>query len=149
MFLGGLTGLVLLVARGVGLAAMGAGLLPVAMGYLIAHYLSFLLVDGQRILIAISDPFQQAWDLFGTAFMEPSSAWLPTGALWSIQVGAVVIGHIVGAWAGHAMARSEEADQPAQCARPASGAGRSGKGASRKAAGAAEEWAWGGGTVAR
>ena len=110
VFLGVLTGLVLSVARGVGLAAMGAGLLPVAMGYLIAHYLSFLLIDGQRILIAISDPFQQAWDLFGTAFMEPSSAWLPTGALWSIQVGAVVIGHVVGAWAGHAVARTEAAD---------------------------------------
>ena len=99
--------LVLLVARSVGLAAMGAGLLPVAMGYLIAHYLSFLLIDGQRIFVAISDPFQQAWDLFGTAFWEPNSAWLPTGALWSLQVGAVVIGHIVGAWAGHAVARSE------------------------------------------
>jgi hypothetical protein len=109
VFLGVITGLVLLVARGVGLAAMGAGLLPVAMGYLIAHYLSYLFIDGQRILIAISDPFQQAWDLFGTAFWEPNSAWLPTSALWSIQVGAVVIGHIVGAWAGHAVARSEAA----------------------------------------
>lgn len=115
LFLGGLIGLVLLVARGVGLSAMGAGLLPVALGYLIAHYLSFLLIDGQRIFVAISDPFQQAWDLFGTAFMEPNIAWLPTGALWSIQVGAVVIGHIVGAWAGHAVARSEA---------PAAAAGR-------------------------
>ena len=109
VFLAAVTGSVMLVARSVGLAAMGAGLLPVAMGYLIAHYLSFLLIDGQRILIAISDPFQQAWDLFGTAFREPDSSWLPTSALWSIQVGAVVIGHIVGAWAGHAVARSEAA----------------------------------------
>ncbi|MCY7416879.1 MAG: hypothetical protein LH650_00005, partial [Chloroflexi bacterium] len=109
MFLGAITGLVLLVARRVGLGAIGAGLLPVAMGYLIAHYLSFLLIDGQRILIALSDPFQQAWDLFGTAFMEPSTAWLPTRAMWSIQVGAVVIGHIVGAWAGHAVARTDAA----------------------------------------
>jgi hypothetical protein len=107
VFLGVLVSLVMLVARSVGLAAMGAGLLPVALGYLIAHYLSFLLIDGQRIFVAISDPFQQAWDLFGTAFWEPNSAWLPTGALWSLQVGAVVIGHVVGAWAGHAVARSE------------------------------------------
>ncbi len=108
-FLGALVALVLLVARSVGLAAMGAGLLPVAIGYLIAHYLSALVIDGQRIVIAISDPFQQAWDLFGTAFYEPSAGWLPTSALWSLQVGAVVIGHIVGAWAGHAVARSEAA----------------------------------------
>ncbi len=108
-FLGGLTALVLLVARSVGLAAMGAGLLPVAMGYLIAHYLSALVIDGQRIIVAVSDPFQQGWDLVGTAFYEPSAGWLPTSALWSLQVGAVVIGHIVGAWAGHAVARSEGA----------------------------------------
>ena len=118
VFLGVLTALVLLVAlgtgrgyRGVGLGAMGAGLLPVALGYLIAHYLSFLLLDGQRILVAISDPFQQAWDLFGTAFFEPSLTWVPTSALWSLQVGAVVIGHIVGAWAGHAVGRSEGASR--------------------------------------
>ncbi len=109
-FLGALTGAVLWVARSVGLAAMGAGLLPVALGYLIAHYLSFLLVDGQRLIVAISDPFQQGWDLFGTAFFEPESSWLALGALWSIQVGAVVVGHIVGAWAGHAAAARERGD---------------------------------------
>jgi len=98
---------VLVVARQVGTAAMGAGLLPVAVGYLIAHYLSTLLIDGQRIVIAISDPFQQGWDLFGTAFMQPQTGWLPTELLWTLQVGAVVVGHIVGAWAGHAAARRD------------------------------------------
>jgi len=107
LFLGGLAGLVLLVARWTGLAAVGAGVLPVAPGYLVAHYLSFLLADGQRIIVAVSDPFQQGWDLFGTAFFEPSLDWIPPSALWSIQVGAVVIGHIVGAWAGHAVAVRE------------------------------------------
>lgn len=109
-FLTVLAGLVLLVAdRAVGLAAMGAGLLPVAVGYLIAHYLSYLVTDGQRILIALSDPLQQGWDLFGTAFTEPQDAWLSTGASWSIQLAAVVGGHVVGAWAGHAVAqRSRE-----------------------------------------
>ena len=48
-------------------AAMGAGLVPWPTGYLVAHYLGFLLVDGQRIVVAISDPLQQGWDLFGTA----------------------------------------------------------------------------------
>lgn len=107
LFLGGLAGLVLLVARWTGLAAVGAGVLPVALGYLVAHYLSFLLADGQRIIVAVSDPFQQGWDLFGTAFFEPSLDWIPPSALWSIQVGAVVVGHIVGAWAGHAVAVRE------------------------------------------
>jgi hypothetical protein len=92
------------VARTVGLGAIGAGLLPIALGYLIAHYLTYLLIDGQRILIAISDPFQKGWDLFGTAFFEPSGAWLPPGLVWTVQLAAVVGGHMLGAWGGHVVA---------------------------------------------
>ncbi|MFN8622353.1 MAG: hypothetical protein U0869_16595 [Chloroflexota bacterium] len=106
VFMAIIVGAVLAVGRIVGLPAMGAGLLPVAVGYLIAHYLSTLLTDGQRIVTAISDPFQQGWDLFGTAFWEPQSAWLSTELLWTIEFGAVVIGHIIGAWAGHAAGRA-------------------------------------------
>jgi len=105
VFLAALVVAVVFVAGRVGTAAMAAGLLPVAVGYLIAHYLSTLLTDGQRIVVALSDPFQQGWDLFGTAFLEPETAWLSTEVLWTIQVGAVVVGHIVGAWAGHAASR--------------------------------------------
>jgi hypothetical protein len=102
IFLVAICAAVLWVGRRVGLAAMGAGLLPVAVGYLVAHYLATLLIDGQRIVVAISDPFQQGWDLFGMAFWEPRDDFLPTELMWTIQVGAVVVGHIVGAWAGHA-----------------------------------------------
>ena len=106
-FLGGLVWLVLLVARRVGLAAMGAGLVPVATGYLVAHYLGFLLVEGQRIVVALSDPLQQGWDLLGTAAWEPHDDWLAASTLWTIQVGAVVLGHVTGAWLGHAAVRRE------------------------------------------
>jgi hypothetical protein len=87
--------------------ATGAGLLPIAVGYLIAHYLTYLLIDGQRIAIALSDPFQRGWDIFGTAFFEPSGAWLPPGLVWTIQLAAVVGGHMLGAWAGQVVARLE------------------------------------------
>lgn len=107
LFLGGLAASVLLVARSTGVAAVGAGLLPVALGYLVAHYLTYLLADGQRIIVAVSDPLQQGWDLIGTAFFEPDLTLIPTSAFWSIQVGAVIVGHIVGAWAGHAVAARE------------------------------------------
>ena len=75
-----------------GSGAIGAGLLPIAVGYLIAHYLTYLLIDGQRIVIAISDPFQRGWDLFGTAFFTPTGDWLPPGLVWTIQLAAVVGG---------------------------------------------------------
>jgi hypothetical protein len=104
-------GIIVVAALGVGrlvsMGAIGAGLVPIATGYLIAHYLTYVLVDGQRILIAISDPLQQGQNLFGTAFFEPSPTFLPAGLVWTVQLAAVVGGHMLGAWAGHARAQRE------------------------------------------
>jgi hypothetical protein len=106
-FIGGLMALVMLVTRGLGLAAVGAGLLPIAAGYLIAHYLTSLLIDGQRIVVALSDPFQRGWDLLGFAHVEVDGAWLPPALVWAIQIAAVVGGHVIGAWAGHRVAERD------------------------------------------
>lgn len=106
-FLGVVVGAALAVTRAVGTGATGAGLLPIAAGYLVAHYLTYLLVDGQRIVIALSDPFQRGWDLFGAAFHEPSADWLPAGLVWTVQLAAVVGGHMLGAWGGHVVAALE------------------------------------------
>jgi len=103
-FLALVVGSALLVARAVGLASTAAGLLPIAVGYLLAHYLTFVVIDGQRLLIALSDPFQQGWDVFGTAFNEPTGAFLPPGLVWTAQIVTVVGGHMTGAWAGHVAA---------------------------------------------
>ena len=89
------------IQRAAGIAAVGAGLVPIAVGYVTGHYLTALLVDGQRIVIAVSDPFQQGWDLFGTAFHEPGGAFLAPGVVWAAQLAAVVGGHMLGAIAGH------------------------------------------------
>ena len=106
-FLGIIVVAALAVRQFVGVAATGAGLLPIAVGYLIAHYLTYLLIDGQRIVIAISDPFQRGWDLFGTAFYTVSGSWLPPGLVWTVQLAAVVGGHMIGAWGGHVVAALE------------------------------------------
>jgi hypothetical protein len=103
-FLGLIVLAALVVTRFVGVAATGAGLLPIALGYLIAHYFTYLVIEGQRIVIAISDPLQDGSDLFGTAFFEPSGAWLPPGLVWTLQLASVVGGHMLGAWAGHVVA---------------------------------------------
>ena len=103
-FLGTIVLAALLVTRVVGVPATGAGLLPIAVGYLIAHYLTYLLIDGQNIMVALSDPFNRGWDLFGTAFHEADGSWLPPGLVWTIQLSAVVGGHMLGAWAGHVAA---------------------------------------------
>ena len=106
-FLGIIVAGALFVARTVSPGAIGAGLLPIAVGYLIAHYLTYLLIDGQRIVIAVSDPLQQGWDLFGTAFYVSSAGWLPPGLVWTAQLAAVVGGHMLGAWAGHVRAQRD------------------------------------------
>ncbi len=111
----------MLSARG----AIGAGLLPIAVGYLVAHYLTWLLIDGQAIVIAISDPLQQGWDVFGTAFYEPSAGWLPPGLVWTKQLAAVVGGHMLGAWAGHVTAlRDLEVTAPGNGKSSGGGSGR-------------------------
>jgi hypothetical protein len=103
-FLAIIVGAAIAVSRLVGVSATGAGLLPIAVGYLVAHYFTYLVIDGQRIVIAVSDPLQQGKDLFGTAFFQPTSSWLPPGFVWTLQLGAVVGGHMIGAWAGHVVA---------------------------------------------
>jgi hypothetical protein len=104
VFLGIVVAAALGVSRLVGVPSTGAGLLPIAVGYLVAHYLTYLLIDGQRIVIAISDPLQQGRDLFGTAFYQPTGAFLPPGLVWTLQLVAVVGGHMIGAWGGHVSA---------------------------------------------
>lgn len=108
-FLGIVVGVAVVVGRFVGIAAVGAGLLPIAMGYLIAHYLTYLLQDGQLLVVALSDPLQLGWDLLGTAFYEPNISWIPPIAIWTVMLIGVVGGHMVGAWTGHVVASSAAA----------------------------------------
>ncbi len=96
-------GIALVVARLVGSAALTAGLVPIAVGYLIAHYLTFILFDSQRILLAFNDPLGLGANLLGLDAFEPGTSWLPGSVAWSLQLFAVVGGHIIGAWAGHAV----------------------------------------------
>lgn len=92
------------VARRIGINALGAGLLPVAIGYLIAHYIVTLLFDGQRIIIAVNDPLVGGISLLPYPLSNMSQPWafLPPSIIWTIQLAAVVGGHVIGAWAGHA-----------------------------------------------
>ena len=71
-WLGIVVGAALVLVRLLGPNPSGAGLLPIAVGYLIAHYLTYLLISGQLIVVAVSDPFQRGWNIFGTLFFEPS-----------------------------------------------------------------------------
>jgi hypothetical protein len=69
-------------------------LVPIAMVYVAAHYLTFLLFEGQAIRYLASDPFGQGWDLFGTASAAIDYSLLSQNGAWYAQVGCVVLGHV-------------------------------------------------------
>ena len=67
---------------------------PIAMVYVAAHYLTFLLFEGQAIRYLASDPFGQGWDLFGTASAAIDYSLLSQNGAWYAQVAFVVLGHV-------------------------------------------------------
>ena len=69
-------------------------LVPIAMVYVAAHYLTFLLFEGQAIGYLASDPFGRGWNLFGTASAAIDYGLLSQYAAWYLQVGFVVVGHV-------------------------------------------------------
>jgi len=69
-------------------------LVPIAMVYVAAHYLTFLLFEGQAIRYLASDPFGQGWDLFGTASAAIDYSLLSQNGAWYAQVAFVVLGHV-------------------------------------------------------
>jgi hypothetical protein len=69
-------------------------LVPIAAVYVAAHYLTYLLFQGQAISYLASDPFGQGWDLFGTASAAIDYSLLSQNGTWYAQVGLVVLGHI-------------------------------------------------------
>jgi hypothetical protein len=69
-------------------------LLPIAVVYVAAHYLTFLVFSGQSMRFLISDPLGHGWDLFGTAKDGIDYGLLSQNATWYLQVGVVVAGHV-------------------------------------------------------
>jgi hypothetical protein len=77
-------------------------IVPIVVGYVFAHYLTYLLEVGEQTLIQLSDPFSNGSNWFGTANLTPSYffSYHPS-LLATIKVLAVVLGHIVGVIAAH------------------------------------------------
>jgi hypothetical protein len=69
-------------------------LIPIAGVYVAAHYLTFLLFEGQALKYLASDPFGQGWDLFGTASTAIDFSLISQNGAWYFQVAIVVLGHI-------------------------------------------------------
>jgi hypothetical protein len=76
-------------------------LIPILVGYTIAHYFSLLVFQGQMGYILASDPFGRGWDLLGTAGWKMNLVLVSTVTIALIQVGAIVTGHVLGVVCAH------------------------------------------------
>ncbi len=81
---------------------MAGSLVPIVIGYAVAHYATLLIVEGQRTAINFSDPLGRGWNVFGSAGMGVNSAVFahPT-AIAVVQLLAIIGGHVVGIISAH------------------------------------------------
>jgi hypothetical protein len=89
-------------------ARFAPSLLPIALGYHVAHYLPSFLVDAQYALVALSDPLHRGADLLNlgehfvsTGFFNNRDA---VRLIYLAQAGAVVGGHVLAVLLAHALA---------------------------------------------
>jgi hypothetical protein len=77
-------------------------LVPIVVGYIFAHYLSYLVERGQQAVFALADPLGKGWDLLGLAHLHAAYVLsLHPTVLAVIKVSCVVTGHIVAVIAAH------------------------------------------------
>jgi hypothetical protein len=78
-------------------------LIPIALAYLVAHYFSLFVYQEQaQFTYLLSDPLGTATtDLFGTANYGVDFRILSANAIWYVQVGALVVGHVLGLTLAH------------------------------------------------
>ncbi len=79
-------------------------LVPIAIAYHLAHYLSYLLTSGQLIIPLASDPFGLGWDLFGTADHRIDIGVVGAKFVWYTAVAAIVVGHVFAVGVAHFVA---------------------------------------------
>lgn len=76
-------------------------LVPIALAYVVAHYFSLLMIEGQMGFSQISDPFGGGWNLFGTAAWAVNLNVVSINTIWYVQVFAIIAGHLGGVTLAH------------------------------------------------
>ena len=85
-------------------------LIPIAFAYAVAHYFSLLIYQSQAIGYLISDPLGDGSDIFGTAGRGIDYNVISGNAIWYVQVGALVCGHVAGLILAHDRALATYSD---------------------------------------
>jgi hypothetical protein len=76
-------------------------IVPIALGYVIAHYYSLLVIVGQSTIQQLSDPLGRGDDWLHLKGRLVSYGWVSPTTVATVQVVAVVLGHVVGVVLAH------------------------------------------------
>lgn len=91
--------------RAASMDQLAPGLIPLVVGYCLAHYATMVYLEGQRTLIRYNDPLGLGWNLFGFAEAGPHTALFGyPGLIAVLQVLAIVGGHALGVLVTHDIA---------------------------------------------
>ena len=86
-------------------------LLPIAIAYHVAHYLSYLLIAGQVVIPLASDPLGRGWDLFGAAHYRARIDLVGARFAWYTSVTVIVLGHVLAMYVAHRSALERFSDR--------------------------------------
>lgn len=76
-------------------------LVPIGFAYVLAHYFSLLIWQGQAIAYLASDPLGNGANLLGTSSYQIDYSIISFAAIWYVQVAALVTGHAGGLTLAH------------------------------------------------
>jgi hypothetical protein len=76
-------------------------LLPIAAAYVVAHYFSLLVYQGQASVALASDPLGHGANVLGTAGWSVDYKVITAAEIWYVQVAALVVGHVGGLLLAH------------------------------------------------
>ncbi len=86
-------------------------IVPISIAFHSAHYLTQLLINGQYLIVVMSDPLALDWNLFGTADMHVTASFLQNlesvRLVWTAQTAMIVAGHVAGIIVAHGIATAE------------------------------------------
>jgi hypothetical protein len=75
--------------------AFAHSLVPIAVGYSVAHYFTLFIFQSQDLIRLASDPFGTGADWFGTAAHRIDFNLVSPNLIWAVQVAAIVGAHVL------------------------------------------------------
>ncbi|HEY1383461.1 MAG TPA: hypothetical protein VGF43_07585 [Dongiaceae bacterium] len=95
--------------------ALAASILPISIGYQFAHYLTAFLVNVQYASIAVTDPLTQGWFNADDRMRGVTTSFLSNhdsvAAIWNLQAGGIVLGHIIAVLVAHLITLRQKTDR--------------------------------------